>query len=114
MKFNFSLSFLFALFILASCGSPENTGNFQTTEFKVLGNCDMCKKRIESSVKDVKGVNSAEWDVDKKMIKVQHDSLTSINDLHLKIAAAGHDTEIQTAKDEAYKSLHVCCQYKRK
>ena len=32
----------------------------------VQGLCGMCKERIETAAKSIKGVSSARWDVDKK------------------------------------------------
>jgi copper chaperone CopZ len=104
---------VFSFFIAVACGS-ENSKITQTANFKVFGNCEMCKDRIESSLKEQKGVASAVWNVDNKMLKVEYDSTVTINELHKKIASVGHDTEIMTAQDDTYKSLHVCCQYKRK
>lgn len=100
-------------FIAVACGSDKSSVT-QTASFKVFGNCEMCKDRIESSLKKQQGVVSAEWNVDNKMLKVDYDSTVTINDLHEKIASVGHDTEIMKAEEETYKSLHVCCQYKRK
>ena len=42
----------------------------KTVTFKVFGNCGMCKKTIEESLKDVKGVDNANWNVDSKMMEV--------------------------------------------
>jgi copper chaperone CopZ len=113
MKINSLLIILLSVIIFSACES-KNEEHTQTAQFKVFGNCDMCKKRIESSIKEQKGVASVEWNVDNKMVKVQYDSTVAVDDLHKKIAAAGHDTELMTANEDAYKALHVCCQYKRK
>ena len=90
------------------------TETTQAETFKVWGNCRMCKKTIEKSLK-IKGVSSAVWNMDTKMITVtfnpQEITLAAI---HKKIAKAGYDTELETAKDEMYNKLHGCCQYERK
>jgi copper chaperone CopZ len=95
------------------CSSKESDG--KKLSFKVYGNCEMCKETIEGSLKDVQGINSAIWDVDKKMMSVVFDS-TRTNELsiHKKIASAGYDTELEKGNDVAYNSLHQCCQYERK
>ena len=41
----------------------------QTESFKVWGNCGMCEKTIEQSLK-VKGIKSADWNKDSKIITV--------------------------------------------
>ena len=43
--------------------------NKQTETFKVWGNCGMCEKTIEKSLK-IKGISSAEWNKDSKMISI--------------------------------------------
>lgn len=82
--------------------------------FKVLGNCGMCKKRIEGSLARVEGVYQAEWQAEIQMLTVQFDKKKiSLQEIHKKVAAVGHDTEKQRAPDEVYAKLHGCCQYQR-
>jgi copper chaperone CopZ len=38
-----------------------------TVSFRVSGACEMCKERIEKSIK-IRGVRSADWNVDSKML----------------------------------------------
>jgi copper chaperone CopZ len=83
-------------------------------EFRVSGNCGMCKNTIESSLKGVEGVKSAVWNKDTKVMKVTFDSAKISEDqIHQKIADSGYDTEKTKASDKSYSSLHKCCQYKR-
>jgi len=80
--------------------------------FKVYGVCEQCKKRIEDAVKG-KGVLSANWDVDTKMLTLSIDeNKTSVNKIQKRILAAGHDLETDKATDEAYNSLPSCCRYR--
>ena len=75
----------------------------------------MCKERIEASLKGVKGVQSAVWDVDSKILKVVYDSKAiSVDDVQKKVAAVGHDTEKVSAHTGVYNGLPGCCQYTRK
>jgi len=92
----------------------QMVANLEHAMFKVSGNCDMCKTRIEKAANSVVGVNSAVWDVDTKEIHVSfnHDK-TSLDEIHKAIANAGHDTEKETATQEAYDNLPPCCQYTR-
>jgi periplasmic mercuric ion binding protein len=101
------------IFLTFACTSKAGEG--KNISFKVYGNCEMCKETIEGSLKGVEGVNSAVWDVDKKMMSVTFDS-TKTNELaiHKKIASVGYDTELEKGDDLAYKGLHQCCQYDRK
>jgi len=84
-----------------------------STSFKAAGNCGMCKKRIEGSVK-VPGVSLASWNVESKVMTVKFDS-GKINpkQLQQQVAAAGHDTDLFTADQAVYDKLPGCCLYDR-
>ena len=85
----------------------------KTDTFKVYGNCDMCKYRIEKAVK--KDVIKREWNSETKLMVVTYDTdkITS-GDIQKKIAAVGHDTEKFKADDKVYKKLPDCCLYERR
>jgi copper chaperone CopZ len=94
--------------------SAQNETKSKTMEFTVTGNCGMCKKTIESSLKGKPGISSAVWNKDTKMMKVTYDSSKISEDqIHQKIADAGYDTNQKKASDKAYGALPGCCQYKR-
>ncbi len=81
---------------------------------KVAGLCEMCKDRIETAAKSVKGVAAAEWSAEKQMLHLSFDkSLTSSEEVQKAIAAVGHDTEKFWAPDGVYKELPECCLYER-
>ncbi len=83
-------------------------------EFKVWGNCMMCKKRIEGALADMEGVVEAHWDVDSKMMHVRYDEqVVSLMQIKKAIAGVGHDTDEVRAPDEVYNQLPGCCQYER-
>ncbi|TVQ19512.1 MAG: copper chaperone [Bacteroidetes bacterium] len=83
-------------------------------EFKVYGACGMCETRIENAAKSVDGVNTANWNLETKMLTIEYDTdKVNLDDVHKKIAEAGHDTDKVRAKDEVYKSLPACCHYER-
>jgi outer membrane receptor for ferrienterochelin and colicin/copper chaperone CopZ len=82
--------------------------------FKVFGNCEMCKNRIEKAAKG-KGVFSVAWDVDTKILSLDYDpSGTSPEKVQQRIADAGHDTQLKKAKDFVYNELPDCCHYREK
>lgn len=103
---------LFSLAVLLACNNvPEGS---TSTTFKVWGNCGMCKKTIETSLKQ-EGITKAEWDKDSKMMEVVYDpKKISIEQIHASIAGVGYDTEQQRGSDSAYANLHECCRYERK
>lgn len=82
-------------------------------EFKVNGNCDECKERIEKAAK-FNGVKSASWDKETHVMTVKYlPSKTNVSDIEQHIAEAGYDTQDVVAKDDAYQALPKCCQYQR-
>lgn len=86
-----------------------------TKEFKVFGNCGMCKTRIEKAASSVEGVAMAEWNQNTKMLKVTFDSnKIEVLDIHKAVAKVGHDTEKVKTEDDVYNKLHGCCKYERK
>jgi membrane fusion protein, copper/silver efflux system len=87
--------------------------HLQHIQFKVSGNCEMCKERIETAAKSVKGVLSAVWNRQLKQIHIAFDKLkTNSIAIQKAIAKAGHDTDLQKASDEIYKKLPECCLYR--
>ncbi len=105
---------LLYLFLLGFVATSIQAQTATTETFKVYGNCGMCKKKIEGSLKDVQGVGSANWDIDSKMMTVSYDkSAISLDDIKTRIAAVGYDSDTHRAKDEVYNNLHGCCKYER-
>ena len=88
--------------------------NIEKVNFKVAGNCEMCKERIEEAATEIEGVNYADWNIETKTIDVSFDkNKIKLKDIHKAIANAGHDTEEETAPDDIYSNLPECCQYTR-
>ena len=85
-----------------------------TSTFKVWGNCDMCKETIENSLK-VEGVQKADWNSDTKLMKISYEtSKISLDQIEKNIASVGYDNVKYKGNNDAYSSLHECCQYERK
>jgi copper chaperone CopZ len=86
----------------------------KSEKIKVNGQCDMCKNRIESAVKSLDGVASAQWNKSDKSLAVSYnDKKTTTQKIQTSIAMAGHDTEMFSASESGYNALPACCQYKR-
>ena len=80
--------------------------------FKVYGNCGQCKERIETAL-DQKGIKSAEWNVESKMIEVVYvPEKITLDQIHKIINGVGHDTEKSKAADSIYQKLPDCCLYR--
>ncbi|MEZ5018856.1 MAG: efflux RND transporter periplasmic adaptor subunit [Bacteroidales bacterium] len=83
------------------------------TDFRVEGNCEMCKDRIETTALSVRGVQSATWDMDNKILHLEYNkSLTARENVQKAIAAAGHDNGKYRAPDDVYNNLPECCLYR--
>ncbi|SFW83096.1 heavy-metal-associated domain-containing protein [Chitinophaga sancti] len=110
MKKIFSLLVLMITFLGASKVFAQTV---KTETFKVYGNCNMCKKRIEKAVV-ADGITKADWNVDTKVMTVSYDPTKISNDaIQKKVAGAGHDTEKEKASDSIYAKLPGCCRYDR-
>jgi copper chaperone CopZ len=93
--------------------TAKSTAQQKTETFKVWGKCDMCKTRIEKTVK-AEGVTSANWDTKTEMLTITFDpAKTTVDALGKKLASVGHDTEKYKAPDDVYAKLPGCCHYDR-
>lgn len=80
--------------------------------FKVHGACIQCKKRIEDAAKG-KGVKSASWDIDSKVLSLTFNpSQVTLTKIQKRIVAVGHDIGDMKAKNSVYNELPACCHYR--
>jgi mercuric ion binding protein len=87
---------------------------WERASVEVPGNCGMCKKKIESAAK-ADGVKEAKWNQKTKILDLKFNpAVISLDQIQLRIAAAGYDTPKFRANDETYEALHECCHYPRK
>ena len=106
------VAFLLLLFIPLLSLSQTKEKNARDT-FEVSGNCEMCKKRIESATLSLKGVKYVSWSPQSKNFSIIYNvTKVSIDDVKKTIAKAGHDNGYYIATDEAYNDLHSCCKYR--
>ena len=106
--------FWFFSFSLFSYAQQKPTNNDKAS-LEVLGNCGMCKKRIEKAAFSVKGVKYASWDIPSGQLRLVYNGLkTNLDAIEMQIAASGHDTENHATTVETYAQLPACCQYVRK
>jgi len=113
----FTVVLVLGLGISASAQSQDQSKKTSTSpkteSFKVWGKCEMCKARIEKTVK-ADGVTTAAWDEKTQMLTVTYDpAKTNKESLSKKLAAVGHDTEKYKAPDDVYAKLPSCCHYDR-
>jgi outer membrane receptor for ferrienterochelin and colicins len=106
------ISIVSLVFTYNATSQTVNPPTDSSATFKVFGICDQCKNRIETALK-TKGIHSAVWDVDTKLLSVSYDAKKiTLDKIHDKITAVGHDTYLKKAKDEVYKKLPKCCLYR--
>lgn len=101
-------------FLLAAvcCVQPLRAQSKVETRFAVRGVCEMCKKRIENAT-DIKGVVFSEWNAEKQeLFLVYKPKMVTLETIHKRIQAVGHDTELGQASDSAYSKIHSCCRYR--
>ncbi|MDN4012517.1 TonB-dependent receptor [Chryseobacterium gambrini] len=86
--------------------------NLSKNQFKVKGNCEMCKERIENTAKKA-GAKKAIYSIDLQALTIETDNNASSDEILKKIAEAGHDNEKFKASAETYEDLPECCHYTR-
>ena len=91
----------------------SRSGHGEHTSFKVAGNCEMCKDRIEQAALSVSGISSAKWDSESLELHLNYNKGVAIDNVHKAIAKSGHDTEKEKAPDAIYDQLPDCCLYER-
>ena len=107
------LIFLF-LFFISIFVSAQNEKN-KKSNFEVIGNCEICKKRIEKAALSLKGVKMASWDIPSNILSVTYNSnKMSPDQIQSAVADVGHDTPLFKAPDNVYNELPMCCIYERK
>ncbi|WP_308006652.1 TonB-dependent receptor domain-containing protein [uncultured Chryseobacterium sp.] len=86
--------------------------NLSKNQFKVKGNCEMCKERIENTAKNA-GAKTATYSIDSQTLIIETDNNASSDEILKKIAEAGHDNEKFKASAKTYEALPGCCHYDR-
>lgn len=83
-----------------------------TVTFKVSGNCQMCKQRIEAAL-DKPGISKVNWNINTKQLTATYNPRKYEEiQLHNLVATAGHDTEKVKANEQVYADLPECCLYR--
>lgn len=101
--------------IFTSLVFPSKASDTLSIKFTTLGNCYLCKLRIEASLVELDGVTDSDWDYYTAETSVSYlKSLTDPHEIMRTIAKTGHDTEWYEAPDSAYNTLkNTCCEYLR-
>ena len=120
MKKNiFLILFACTFFAISANAQEQNADAVVQSEltkevFTVYGNCGMCERTIEGSLKDVVGISLGDWDKETDQMSVSFDpAVISLDAIKQKIADVGYDSDSHRAKEEVYNNLPGCCQYER-
>jgi copper chaperone CopZ len=106
------MSVFVALVMVTGFVSESKPKKVETIKITVDGCCGQCKDRIEAAM-DIKGVRFAEWNKESKILTVTYSTKKlTVEDIHRKVAAVSHDTELFKADDAVYNELPGCCQYR--
>ncbi len=110
----FLIVFILGVWVFPGADAQSQGRNTEEVEFTVLGNCGMCKDRIERAAYSVRGVRRADWSEEEQKLTLSFRSdRTDQETVERTIAKAGHDTENFLADDETHANLHHCCIYER-
>jgi Cu(I)/Ag(I) efflux system membrane fusion protein len=94
--------------------TAQNSEHLQSVNLTVQGLCEMCKDRIETTAKNVKGISSAKWNAATKQLSLTCENANvARNETSKALAKAGHDTELHKADEAVYQSLPECCKYRK-
>ena len=104
---------LLFLFVVSTSVNGQNQKN-KKSNFEVIGNCEICKKRFEKAALSLKGVKMATWDIPSNILSVIYNSNKIVPDqIQSAIANVGHDTPPFKAPDNVYNEHPMCCIYER-
>lgn len=102
---------IIVIFLIGALGFSQNKS--AKASLKVNGVCIMCKKRIETNCIKIKGVKTANWNVNTHELKlIYNENKTNLDSIKKSVLAIGHDVEDLMASDKAYNKLHGCCKYR--
>ena len=110
---NIYAALLFSIFAISSSFAQKSTILDRKKNIKVSGNCETCKKHIETASLSA-GAKTANWNTETKILAVTYDGAkTSSEKIQKAIAASGYDTQNFKGDDNAYNKLASCCKYDR-
>lgn len=98
-------------FVLVATLSFGQSKKFEEVKFQTSAKCGMCKQRIERDLGLTKGVESAELDLETKVVSVKYKAKkTTPSDIQKAITMIGYDADKLIANEKAHDRLPACCQ----
>lgn len=101
----------FFVMVITSYSAQAQTSSILLKDtFTVYGNCEMCKKNIETSVQSLPGVAAVFWNLKNQLLTIAYDSSkVGIDTLHTTISLKGYKTSLLPANVKGYQALPFCC-----
>jgi len=79
-------------------------------KIKTTAECNMCKKTLESTLNQMKGVKKASVDMSTKDATIIYNpKKVSVEELKKAIVGLGYDADEMKANTKAYQALPDCC-----
>lgn len=113
---NISLfTFVLAFFSIANLNAQttEPASKNAVVKIKTSGECEMCKKSIESEVGKMTGVKKVTLDIETKILTVEYNAKkTNPDKIRKAISNIGYDADDVKANNRMQKELPECCKPK--
>ena len=103
--------YIYLLFVIfLSNAYAQDSPKKKKVSFKVSGNCEMCKMRIEKAALSVNGVKYANWSIPENQLRLIYNSnKVNIIEVHESVSNSGHDPSERRAPAEIYSELPRWC-----
>ena len=83
----------------------------ETATIQTSAICGECKERIESAVYGLKGIKSAELNLEDSKLTVSYStSKVTAHEIKNAVSMVGYDADEMPADETAYQKLPKCCQ----
>ena len=106
----FSAFLIFLSVFTPAQSTKGKKDNVQVISIKTNGKCEMCKTRIESATRSVKGVKATVFDLEENSVNVTfRNDKTNGDAIRQAISKAGYDADDIKADSEAKDKLPDCC-----
>lgn len=99
------------LVLMVNTTNAASLPEFKVVSIKTSAICNSCKKRIETAVLKIDGVEDALLNTKTKILKVRYNTdKTNADAIRLVISNTGYDADDVKRNEDAYKQLPDCCQ----
>jgi len=107
---SFTMMLLFISFASFAQKEPVEVKDGYKIEIQTSGICEMCKYTLEKDLTFEKGVKSADFNLDNKVLTlIYNQNKTDPQKLRERITKIGYHADTLWRDDEAYKKLPICC-----